>query len=226
MSDQTRTERTPAEIELPRGARVLVLAPHPDDELLGCGGVLALHARRGDDVRVLVAFDGRLGLAPGVDPRVRRDEALAAGRELGVGAYEFWDHPEGHEPGPAEFDAAVERVAQRVRELAPDVVYAPWSDDAHVDHRVLSRVTRAALARVRFDGRALGYEVWSACPADVVLDIASVWEQKLAALACHRSQLARTDLVRLATDNARRAGRRLGPERLAERFVEWRSAPR
>jgi LmbE family N-acetylglucosaminyl deacetylase len=55
-------------------SRVLVFAPHPDDEVLGCGGALALHARRGDHVRVVVVSDG----GAGGDPQVRAAEAQAA----------------------------------------------------------------------------------------------------------------------------------------------------
>ncbi|MCC6406051.1 MAG: PIG-L family deacetylase [Planctomycetes bacterium] len=226
MPESKNPAQQPAALELPRASRVLAFAPHADDDVLGAGGALALHARRGDRVRVVVAFDGKLGLAPGVDPRVRREEALAAGEELGVRDFAFWDYPEGHEPAPSELELAVERVARELADCAPDVVYAPWSGDEHVDHRVLARVTRAALERARFAGRAFGYEVWSACPADVVLDVGAVWPQKLAALARHRSQLARTDLAALALGNAQRAGRWLGPARFGEAFVETRWGPR
>jgi LmbE family N-acetylglucosaminyl deacetylase len=216
----------PEVISLPRAARVLVLAPHADDEVLGVGGALALHAERGDDVRVIVVFDGKLGLEPGSPESVRREEARAGGARLGVEHYEFWDYPEGHEPTEPEFAAAVERLARRIRDLAPGSIYAPWSGEAHRDHAVLARATIAALRSASFRGRALGFEVWTPCEPDGVLDIGSTWARKLAALAEHRSQLARTDLVALATTNATRAGRWLGPGRFGECFVELaRPAP-
>lgn len=218
-----------APFELPRANRVVVLAPHADDDVLGLGGALALHARRGADVRVLVAFDGRLGLAAGVDPRVRRDEARAAGHELGVAHYDFWDYPEGHEPTATELDAAGERLARYLGECAPDVVYAPWLGEAHVDHRALARAFERALAAGPSGGgpaladRAFGYEVWSACAAEFALDVTDVWGVKLAALQKHVSQLAAGGLVALAERNARRAGLRLGPGRFGEAFVAWRA---
>lgn len=230
MPSPTPAPMRPAPFELPRAARVLALAPHADDDVLGAGGTLALHARDGADVRVLVAFDGRLGLGAGVDPRVRRDEARAAGRELGVAHYEFWDYPEGHDPAVAELEAAGERLAAYLADYAPDVVYAPWPGDAHVDHRSLARAFDLALARrsagssAGFAGRAFGYEVWSACPVELVLDVTSVWERKLAALARHRTQLAASDLVALATANARRAGAWLGERRLGEAWIAWPNA--
>lgn len=226
MPEPTNSAQEPAALELPRASRVLAFAPHADDDVLGAGGALALHTRRGARVRVVVAFDGKLGLEPAIDARVRREEALAGGAELGVSDYAFWNYPEGHEPAPAELEFAIERVVRELADFEPDVVYAPWSGDGHVDHRVLARVTHAALERARFAGRAFGYEVWSVCPADRVLDIGSVWLQKLAALARHRSQLARTDLAALALANARRAGRWFGHERFGEAFVEQRSGSR
>ncbi|MCK6448673.1 MAG: PIG-L family deacetylase [Planctomycetes bacterium] len=217
-----------APFELPRASRVVVLAPHADDDVLGLGGALALHARRGADVRVLVAFDGRLGLAAGVDPEVRRDEARAAGRELGIAHYEFWDYPEGHEPTAPELAAAGERLARHFESTAPDLVYAPWPGEAHVDHRALARAFDRALAALPRGGAALadrtfGYEVWSACAAQYVLDVTAVWDVKLAALGRHVSQLAEGKLVALAEENARRAGARLGPGRFGEAFVAWRT---
>ena len=65
--------------------RVLVIAPHPDDEVLGCGGVLALHAMRGDRVRVVVLTDG----AAGGDAEAREAETRAAATVLGLEQVEF-----------------------------------------------------------------------------------------------------------------------------------------
>ena len=109
---------SPRCLSAPARGSVLVLAPHPDDEIIGVGGTLALHARQGDRVHVVVAFDGAAGL-PTMDPGQARDlrcrEALAGGRALSsvtsALTHQFLEFPEGHEPTDAELQAAKNKIA-------------------------------------------------------------------------------------------------------------------
>lgn len=185
----------PEVLQRPPAGGVCLFAPHPDDEVLGAGGTLALHVRQGDRVSVVVAFDGAAGIAAGEDPRRRRAESRAALEHLGVSDVRFLDHPEGHAPTRAELDAAILEVAGIVRELEPRTVYAPWAGEHHLDHHVVARVVRAALAEVEFSGHAFGYEVWTPLVPTLVVDIEPVIERKRAALSEFRSQLAAVDLV-------------------------------
>ena len=207
--------------------RVLALAPHPDDEVLGCGGALALAAARGEDARVLVVFDGALGDPLGRFERAtyvarRRAEALAAGAALGLapGAYRFWALPEGHAPADAELLAGARRLAALVDELRPDVVYAPWIGEGRRDHATVARAARLALELAAFTGQAWGYEVATPLTPARTLDVGAVWERKLAALRAHETQLAYRDLVGAATRSAAPRARGLaGGSGRAEAFV-------
>jgi LmbE family N-acetylglucosaminyl deacetylase len=169
---------------------VLVVAPHPDDEVLSCGGAIALHRMQGDDVLVLVVFDGALG-AGGAERRAA--ECRAAARELLEPRLEFWRLPEGHAPSDHDHEHAVRRLAALLAEFGPDLVYAPWEGDDHPDHRAVARVARAAtalhVARTGADCALLGCEVWTDLEPDLVLDTSAAHEHKLRALACHASQL-------------------------------------
>ena len=136
----------------PGGSSIVAVAPHPDDEALGCGGTLALHAERGDSVTVVWMTAGERGI-PDRDPvetaHIRRSEARAALAALGVGDGRFLDLPDGgvgaHQ-GPGT--AALGRV---LAECAPGVVFAPHRDEAHPDHSGHGghRDRRAAAARRR-----------------------------------------------------------------------------
>jgi len=184
----------PEILKAPERGRVLLVAPHPDDDVLGAGGTCALHAGQGDPVHVLVAYDG---LAGDPDDRftresyieLRRKEARAGGKHLGLERYEFWDYPEGHEPGPEDLRAAFARVTELVRRVEPDIVYAPWIRESHVDHHVLARVVQVALHAAGFQGRAWGYEVWTPLIATRIVDITPVFERKQKAMREHLSQL-------------------------------------
>jgi LmbE family N-acetylglucosaminyl deacetylase len=171
----------------------MCLAPHADDEVLGCGGTLALHRAQGDEVRVVVAFDGRLGLPHGRDPALRRAEALRGGALLDLCDYVFLGHPEGHEPSTAELEQAAAALRELVAAWGPELVYAPWIGEQHLDHRTLARA--ACLALDGLDAQAWGYEVWTPLVPTRVVDVSAVWERKLASLREHASQLEHSDLV-------------------------------
>ena len=118
-------------------SRVLVIAAHPDDEVLGMGGTIALHTSQGDEVRVLVVTDGSSTQYPGdADTRARKEEeARRAARELGVEDYVHLDHPD-MRLDTLEHIEVNRIVEEHVRELGPEVVYAV-QPDVNVDHRVL-----------------------------------------------------------------------------------------
>jgi LmbE family N-acetylglucosaminyl deacetylase len=118
-------------------SRVLVLAAHPDDEVLGMGATIALHASRGDEVRIVVVTDGSSTQYPGAaETRGRKErEALRAAAELGVEDYVHLDLPDMRLDTMAhvELNGIVE---EHVRSLSPEVVYTV-QPDVNLDHRVL-----------------------------------------------------------------------------------------
>ncbi len=136
--------------------RALVLAAHPDDEVLGAGGLLSRLARAGWRVDVVWASDGEGShpgskvLAPVELARRRREESLAAREVLGLQGDVTWlGLPDS---GLARHEDAVGRA---MADLLPgaDLLLAPWSEDGHPDHEVCGRVARRA-------GAAAGVEVW------------------------------------------------------------------
>lgn len=117
--------------------RVLVLAAHPDDEVLGMGGTLALHVDRGDVVRVVVVTDGSSAQYPDdSETRLRKEEeALRAAAELGVMDYVHLDFPDMRLDTLPHVD--VNRVVEEhMQDIAPEVVYTPHPD-VNLDHRAL-----------------------------------------------------------------------------------------
>ena len=192
----------PRAILHPTKGSVLVLAPHADDDVMGCGGTACLHVQQGDPVHILVVFDGLSGdpderFQPDEYKQLRRTEAHAGGAHLGLEDYEFWDYPEGHVPSGSELLSAARRIAERIRALAPAVVYAPWVGEHHLDHHVLARAARLALLLADFSGEAWGYEVWTPLVPTLIVDISDVFERKKAALKEHRTQLAYRDIVHM-----------------------------
>ncbi len=176
--------------------RVLVLAPHPDDEAIGMGGVLAMHAANGSQVTVLYLTDGG-----GLDEprsemiRTRRAEAEALGTSLGLRQI-FWDTPDTRltNDGPT-----VEAMVGVLEELRPEHVYTPSPFDHHHDHFAANQVLVDALERVpTCRPPVAGYEVWDNVPfANYVVDISGQAGAKQAALAHYATPLSYTDFPRL-----------------------------
>ena len=129
----------------PGGRRVLVVAPHPDDEVAGCGGAILAHRRRGDRVRVAVATDGRRSQALGLDAAstaaARLGEMEAAAAHLGV-ELEWLGLPEGDWRVP---DLG-ERLADVLTRFRPRTIYAPSRVDFHPEHEKVARALGRALA--------------------------------------------------------------------------------
>ena len=206
---------------------VVAVAPHPDDETLGCGGTLALHATRGDRVTIVWMTSGERGV-PGADhttgAAIRRREARAAISELGVADGVFLGLPDGALGACGE--DAVERLAKILASRTPTVVYAPHADEAHPDHAATARITLAAMRRHADPVTTLwGYEVWSPTVwPHHSEDVSDVFDRKLAALACHRSQVSQVAYAQMASGLASFRGAMITGSAFAESFVsmEWR----
>lgn len=178
--------------EPPKG-RVMVFAPHPDDEAAGPGGTLARHAQQGDTVRVVVTTDGTNGdpdkrYEAGEYAELRRAESRAGLRELGLDDVDYWGFPDGFELSESDLALGVEKATDALRAFEPDVVYLPWERDGHPDHHALHVVVTRALDQLGGKTLALGYEVWNAMIPEVIVDITATAEQKRRALQAHRSQ--------------------------------------
>ncbi len=172
------------------GSRALVLAPHPDDEVFGCGGAIMCHVAAGDAVHVVIASNGeyRAGDAPqAAYADQRKEESSRAASVLDYGVPEFWGLPDrGIEYG--EF--LVRRIADAIDTFAADMVYAPSIHEMHPDHRALGMAAVEAVRRHGGELKLAMYEVGvPMARPNLLLDISELRERKQAAMACFSSQL-------------------------------------
>lgn len=171
---------------------ILVLAPHPDDEAIGCGGTLRLHADRGDRITAVFLTSGELGLEhlpPEEAQRIRETEAAAAGEILGIARLEFLRLPDWflgeHLPATATHLGAI------LRAETPARIYLPHPEDNHPDHRATLPALREALHTTGTEAELFAYEVWTPLTrAEEIEDITMTMRAKLRAIRCYRSQLA------------------------------------
>jgi len=180
---------------------VLIVAAHPDDEVLGCGGVTVRHVERGDRVSVVVVTRGFPEIfSPEIDEEDRQ-HAREAHEILGGAGIFFLDFP-----APRLDTVPGHELADALREVIfsvnANVIYTPFGGDLHADHKATYLATLVASRPVNNCPvrRLLCYETLSetdwASPLDdsafkptVFVDISDVLERKLQALACFRNEL-------------------------------------
>ena len=219
LPKQRLTEQPPLipHSDLAAWRSTVIFAPHPDDESLGCGGLIALLRRRDLAVTVVFVSDGAMS-HPGsrrYDRQARVDlrerEALAACAELGVATDQvhFMRHPDTavprtHQPG---FEEAVHRTTGLLESLQPSHVLVPWRRDPHCDHRATWEICRAALEQLTTPTlpKWIEYPIWMWNSQDLGelprhgeviawrLEVTDVLPQKARAINHHVSQL--TDLI-------------------------------
>jgi len=211
---------------------VLIVAPHPDDETLGCGGAIALLRSLNCHVQVLVISDGTLS-----HPRsqkypadrlrcLREAETLSALKLLGVEVNHvtFWRMQDGSIS--TQYQSAVASCRAYITEVAPQIIFLPWRYDPHADHRGTWKLIYAVLDGLRLSPRLIEYPIWDwdweqrgSLPTSLEvttwrLNISTVLELKQQAIAAYRSQI--TDLI---DDDPE--GFRLSAEMLANFTHPW-----
>jgi LmbE family N-acetylglucosaminyl deacetylase len=223
--------------QLPR-ERVLVLAPHPDDEIIGAGGTLARYRDGGSHVTVVYLTDGG-GPPTGAERDeligMRRREAEEVGRLLGLEQI-FWPHPDTRlDPAAATAD-----LAALLARTAPDAVYLPSWFERHVDHYAANVLLARALETAGGHPSIHGYEVWDNLPCpNRVVDVTATLERKLTAMDLYATPMRYTDFGQLirhrgalhhllhvdprraAVEGAAETFLRLTAEEYGRRFREW-----
>jgi LmbE family N-acetylglucosaminyl deacetylase/glycosyltransferase involved in cell wall biosynthesis len=233
----TEEEAIPFQPASLRGERLLVLAPHPDDEVIGCGGVVAAHLLEGRSVRVVVATDGtaaddlhggdREAYRSLREEESERGLALLGGDRQPPGApvmqlefLRFVDRRLGD-----SMEELIERLRVQLESFPSDLILAPSPVEIHPDHRALAVAlcqlvqrddalfARLATARVAF------YEVGQPLRPNTLVDITEVAETKYAAIAAHQSQNDLRDYTAFARGlNAYRAMTLPAASRYAEAY--------
>ena len=195
MRIRRASHRMPVHLVAPTAGRVLVIAPHMDDESIACGGTLLLHKALNSRVRIAFVSDSSSAVRdPVIAERmraIRRAEMLEVNRVLAFEAISELGFPDGslvqHE---AEVAA---RLADELRAFAPTQVLCPFPVDGHADHQACALAFAEATRLTGWQGDVLGYEVWSPLWANVAIDIGSVAEAKGELIRRYASQMADRD---------------------------------
>ena len=187
---------------------ILVVAAHPDDETLGCGGTLAAHAQAGDAVTVLFLADGETARDPSASSEQRYDAARQASVVLGLKEPRFRGLPDNRLDTIPLLDVVMS-IEEVLREIRPEIVYTHHGGDLNIDHHVAHRATLTACrplpgssVRSVFTFETVSSTEWS--PVDqgqafqprYFVDVSDTYEAKHTALRCYESEMRPTPHAR------------------------------
>jgi len=169
---------------------VLAGGPHPDDLEIGCAGTLLQLARAGHSVHLAVMTQG----GAGGDGARRWAEQRAVAAHYKAKSLRWL----GFEDTKVPMDkGGIDVLEAVIRAVKPDLVFAPWGEDTHQDHRRTSAIVRSA---TRYTPNVLFYEVPSTIEflPDVYVDITKTFAAKVTALKLHRSQVHKVNVADLS----------------------------
>lgn len=187
---------------------ILIVAPHPDDETLGCGGAIALCRQQLIPILVLVVSDGTrshpnsLAYPPVALKKLRERESLAALAILGVAPemVTFFGLPDGAVDISSQSSKAIAFCHEYLSNLQPSIVFLPWRNDPHEDHRASWQLLTTAMSNLTYSPRIIEYPIWDwdtqqrgNFPNSIAawrLDISHVLELKKSAIAEYHSQIS------------------------------------
>lgn len=182
--------------------KILVFAPHPDDEILGCGGTMIKHIDAGDEVYVCIVTKGVLPLfSPDLVEKTRA-EARACHRHIGVKKTFFLDFPAVLIDKENRYEVNG-KILDVVKEVAPDEVYIPHWGDMQKDHQIVADACMVALrpkyepkVKAIYSYETMSETAWNAPNVqndfipNVFVDITDTLDKKMEALGFFQSQLS------------------------------------
>lgn len=161
---------------------ILILSPHPDDEVLGCGGTVAKLSRQGAVIDCVFFTAGEAG-----NLERRCLESLRAGKTIGIRNFFNLGGTDGRLA--KQIHKLTRSLAQSVSLDNYDCIFCPWQFESHPDHRAVFRVFQKLVSKSEINPEILLYEVWSPLPENYIEDISSTLRAKLKAIRHYRSQL-------------------------------------
>ncbi|SDK14387.1 PIG-L deacetylase family protein [Sediminibacillus albus] len=178
--------------EIPHGQKILVLAPHMDDETIGLGGTIRRHAESGAQIDCLFITDGASSVSS-LDEKelssIRKSEIDQVKNILGITRVDYLDIPDGR---VASHQQTADQLAAKITLLQPDVIYCTTFVDAHPDHVATANFLAAALARTEDISPVIRlYEINCPFPpneVNCIVDISETMAAKQRAIEIFKSQ--------------------------------------
>jgi len=204
--------------------KILVFSPHPDDEVLGCGGTLAKLKKEGCIIRVILVTKGELFSPAGKSANYRLDEFKNALKILEINDFIFLNYNDGKIPVSGKI---LNDYLKFYNEFLPDTIFLPSLSDNHIDHINVTRgVIKALENNLRLNVTLSFYEIVKPVNVNLINDISDYFDIKLKAFQCYQSQQNQYNYLQTLKALAQLRGAAIGSN-AGEGFFqfEWDGSP-
>jgi LmbE family N-acetylglucosaminyl deacetylase len=178
---------SPISVNIPSNKKILVIAPHPDDEILGASGLIINASNNNCHITIVYLTSGSKN-----DTNIREKEAKAVCKKTGIDSIYFLRIKDG---GVADVDVKTTNLQEIVDLCDPDIVSIPFIFDEHSDHvyanKLISKIFFKNSKKVDF----WAYQIYSSMPANVIIDITSIINKKFDLMSVYKSQLNDFDFI-------------------------------
>ncbi len=199
----------PVKLERPDKGRVLVLAPHIDDDIIGCGGTLRKHVLSGSAVMAVYFADC-------TPERIKEAEDVAA--IIGISDLKFFEYAAKTLYRHREVS---DRLNGIIADYRPDIVYLPSLFERHNDHLAVNHHVSSLFEKYGYDFTVCAYEVWTTLVPNLIVNVSDTIDKKKEALAVYKSQLSSNDWLDAAISLNRYRGVTSGVGAYAEGFMRY-----
>jgi LmbE family N-acetylglucosaminyl deacetylase len=182
--------------QLIKAEKILILSPHPDDEIMGCGGTIYKYYSSGSMVHIVYVSDGRLGVAEG-DTNLRRNEACAVKEIMPKVVQHFWDFEDSKLS--ENMEALHNYIKKLIDDIKPNIIFTPWILDHHDDHIAVTAALANALKSGNAETIISFYEIMSPVFGNHSVNISSEFETKKALLNKYKLQVHRYNIFNIST---------------------------
>tara|TARA_B110000003_G_C16604098_1_gene516824 strand:- start:337 stop:1011 length:675 start_codon:yes stop_codon:yes gene_type:complete len=183
--------------------KVLIVAAHPDDEVLGCGGVIAKHVFEGSEVLIAFMTNGESSRDMQDNERdinLRKEASLAALKILNITNYKYFNFPD-NEMDTIPLLEVVKSIETLIDDFQPNIIYTHYKNDLNIDHNITNR---AVITATRPQSncpvkKILSFEVlssteWNSSSGphfipNYIVDISNYWSKKMDALKCYSEEM-------------------------------------
>jgi LmbE family N-acetylglucosaminyl deacetylase len=208
------------------GKNVLVISPHPDDEIIGCGGTLIKMLQGGSRVSVVQLTDGSNSSALKDSPEyirktIRLTEAKVVAANLGFTELILFKEADSHLKCTIH---NVKKLSDILNRLRPEVIFVPFINDIHSDHIVANEILSKSLeisSLNLLEVDVASYEVWNFVPPDTICIIDNQFDKKAKMLKKYHTAMKVIDYIQFCKSlNAYHSYKLLGKKGFAEVFLK------
>ena len=176
-------------LDKPQGKKVLILSPHPDDDVFGCGGSLGLYPKS-TKISAIYFSDGTRGTKQGQKDQglkgIRQKEAIKSGKLLNIKEQIFLGLPDG------KFSVTKKNTAvllSYLKKISPDIIYLPFFLDTNTDHQEACRIFYHTCKELKNNIKLYSFEIWNPIFPNRLIDISKKVSEKRLAIRAHCSQI-------------------------------------